>query len=952
MADPTALQTRPRRPGRSRSSACPRPAQPGPGRDPHGHRAEVERGRGGDRRGDRGRRAGPAVRCRAITRRALPRRARTRSRRGYRYPHDDPRGVLAQQYAPDDLVGTRLLLAQRARCRGAAGRPAGAALRRVVRGLPAPAPGAERRTRPTPAAERGPPVGGGGHAGMGRTRAAATPPGRVSSEIAWFGATGGRPRRAARSACQGPPVGSRAGGEPRAGGAGRGEEFGWIDDLRSRPASSGRGPGARRPVTGAPGRPAARSYRSGVRGAARRAPEAVPAAVRARRALATPGPRPGDGAGDARARRTRPARRAPAAPRRPSGTGSPASPAVRPPASACGPSLPSPSAGGPARPPGAAPGPAAPRRPARPGPARQPGPGQPARPPYARRDAARPAAAVRPCAPPRPAGPAVRDQPGRPERPAAAGRRQESVVPAPAASALAPESRARPGAPTARAVRGPGRSQPATGGAAGRAPGRRRARSGRPRRRGGCRGRAAGRAAVGAAEPVVPPLGRATGSPVRPADATPRVAAAPGGGPDRGRSNCGARRDAGLGTRRTAGAGRPSGRRRRCRPDGAERSGQVPTPGRGDRPQRPAEVAPPGRSRCQSRRPTPRRWSTRAGVRGVEPGRPRRRSGPWGGVRPASAGRWRRAGVRRPGPVPTPGPFDGPGDSGPPPGSLAAAARARPGPADGRPGAVRRARRAPGGRRGRGRPPRARHRQRPAWPGGTPAPGETAAMPGAGAAGAAAPRPGRARLGRPPRTGRPAVRGTPVPRWVRPLVPPRGVRAAAARRGCSRPRRTPPEPGPVRRPRRPEPPRPSGGPRSSRRGLRAGAASGPPRRFGPAARAAGSRGPAARSRSSRAGYRPSRPGAVPARRAGTAPARAARPAVARAAAVLPRGDAGTGRARGGTQPEVRPPAPVAGAAPARSRAGRCGSARRLRMGVLASVSLVLLGIALFGIRNS
>src|SRR5690606_33065659 len=24
---------------------------------------------------------------------------------GYRYPHDDPRGVVAQQYAPDDLVG-------------------------------------------------------------------------------------------------------------------------------------------------------------------------------------------------------------------------------------------------------------------------------------------------------------------------------------------------------------------------------------------------------------------------------------------------------------------------------------------------------------------------------------------------------------------------------------------------------------------------------------------------------------------------------------------------------------------------------------------------------------------------------------------------------------------------------------------------------------------------------
>ncbi|NUS42639.1 MAG: replication-associated recombination protein A, partial [Mycobacteriaceae bacterium] len=26
--------------------------------------------------------------------------------KGYRYPHDDPSGVLAQQYPPDDLVGT------------------------------------------------------------------------------------------------------------------------------------------------------------------------------------------------------------------------------------------------------------------------------------------------------------------------------------------------------------------------------------------------------------------------------------------------------------------------------------------------------------------------------------------------------------------------------------------------------------------------------------------------------------------------------------------------------------------------------------------------------------------------------------------------------------------------------------------------------------------------------
>ena len=26
---------------------------------------------------------------------------------GYRYPHDDPRGIVAQQYAPDNVVGRR-----------------------------------------------------------------------------------------------------------------------------------------------------------------------------------------------------------------------------------------------------------------------------------------------------------------------------------------------------------------------------------------------------------------------------------------------------------------------------------------------------------------------------------------------------------------------------------------------------------------------------------------------------------------------------------------------------------------------------------------------------------------------------------------------------------------------------------------------------------------------------
>ena len=32
--------------------------------------------------------------------------ARLGNAQGYRYPHDDPDGVVAQQYPPDDVVGT------------------------------------------------------------------------------------------------------------------------------------------------------------------------------------------------------------------------------------------------------------------------------------------------------------------------------------------------------------------------------------------------------------------------------------------------------------------------------------------------------------------------------------------------------------------------------------------------------------------------------------------------------------------------------------------------------------------------------------------------------------------------------------------------------------------------------------------------------------------------------
>ncbi|MBM0228818.1 hypothetical protein, partial [Micromonospora sp. ATA51] len=63
-------------------------------------------------------------------------------------------------------------------------------------------------------------------------RAAATPSGRVSSDGAWSGAAGGRPRRAAGPSCQGRRWGrGRADAEPED--AVAGEEFGWIDDLRT-----------------------------------------------------------------------------------------------------------------------------------------------------------------------------------------------------------------------------------------------------------------------------------------------------------------------------------------------------------------------------------------------------------------------------------------------------------------------------------------------------------------------------------------------------------------------------------------------------------------------------------------------------------------------------------------------------------------------------------------------
>jgi putative ATPase len=60
--------------------------------------------------------------------------------RGYRYPHDDPRGVVKQQYVPDDLVGADYYQPSEHGAERAVSERL-PRLRRIVRGLAGPAPG-------------------------------------------------------------------------------------------------------------------------------------------------------------------------------------------------------------------------------------------------------------------------------------------------------------------------------------------------------------------------------------------------------------------------------------------------------------------------------------------------------------------------------------------------------------------------------------------------------------------------------------------------------------------------------------------------------------------------------------------------------------------------------------------------------------------------------------------
>ncbi len=109
MADPSALQTAVAALTRPQFVGLPEARIPlGAGRDPPGDGSEVERCDRGHRRGTRRHQSWSNRRCataRCVT--LTTRGPRIWGWSGYRYPHDDPRGVVPQQYAPDAVVGRR-----------------------------------------------------------------------------------------------------------------------------------------------------------------------------------------------------------------------------------------------------------------------------------------------------------------------------------------------------------------------------------------------------------------------------------------------------------------------------------------------------------------------------------------------------------------------------------------------------------------------------------------------------------------------------------------------------------------------------------------------------------------------------------------------------------------------------------------------------------------------------
>ena len=100
---------------------------------------EVEQRHHGARRGD-GRRPGRPRRRgsgRTCATRTIPARVVLVTARGYRYPHDDSRGVVTQQYVPDDLVGADYYQPSDHGAERAVGERL-PRLRRIVRGLGGP----------------------------------------------------------------------------------------------------------------------------------------------------------------------------------------------------------------------------------------------------------------------------------------------------------------------------------------------------------------------------------------------------------------------------------------------------------------------------------------------------------------------------------------------------------------------------------------------------------------------------------------------------------------------------------------------------------------------------------------------------------------------------------------------------------------------------------------------
>ncbi|GIJ33641.1 replication-associated recombination protein A [Micromonospora sediminimaris] len=94
---------------------------------------------------------------------------------GYRYPHDDQRGVVTQQYVPDDLVGTDYYRpSQHGAERSVAGRLP--LLRRIVRGLSTPA----RTDEPAKGGRPARPTSSGGDDDDGRSTATAA---QVAEEV-------------------------------------------------------------------------------------------------------------------------------------------------------------------------------------------------------------------------------------------------------------------------------------------------------------------------------------------------------------------------------------------------------------------------------------------------------------------------------------------------------------------------------------------------------------------------------------------------------------------------------------------------------------------------------------------------------------------------------------------------------------------------------------------------